>query len=76
MVKKDERDKALEYIRKYSNTLKNQNIDEVKKAMGCLCYYQNIDKFPAYKTYFEEERWNDLIAMFQKESFAVSGITS
>jgi hypothetical protein len=76
LIKKDQRDKALEYIRKCPLMLKNENIDQIKKVMGCITFYKEIDKFPTYKYYFEEERWNDLITQFKNDSFHVSGITT
>jgi len=76
LLKRNESDKALKYLRKYSGPIKNQNIEEIKKAMGCLTYFKQIDRFPTYKFYFEEERWNDLINIFQRDSFLVSGITT
>lgn len=42
--------------------------------MGCLINYSQLDKFPNYKTYFEEERWIELIDMFKKENFKIFSI--
>jgi len=75
-VKKKDSHKALQYLRKYSEPLKNQNIDEVKKAMGCFTYYSQLERFPAYQFYFEEQRWDDLISAFKFDSFLVSGMTT
>jgi macrophage erythroblast attacher len=76
LIKKNQRDKALEYIRKCSLMLKNDNIDHVKKIMGCITFYKDIDKFPTYKYYFEEERWTDLVTQFKNDSYQVSGVTT
>jgi len=75
LLKSNQRTEALEYIRRCPEPIKNQHIDEIKKAMGCLTFYNQIDKLPSYKLYFEETRWDDLISIFRHDSFLVSGVT-
>ena len=76
LIKQNETDKALQYLRKYPILVKNQNIGRIQRAMGCLTFYKQLDRFPDYKADFEEERWDDLISMFKHDSFQVSGITT
>jgi len=75
LLKSGQQKEALQYIRKCPETIKSQHIEEIKKAMGCLTFYNQIDKLPSYKFYFEETRWDDLISIFRHDSFLVSGVT-
>ena len=76
LIKNNQLQEALEYIRKCPETIKNQNIQEIKKVMACLTFSNHLDKFPAYKFYFEDARWDELIEVFKHDSFLVSGVTN
>ena len=65
---------ALEFLKSKSDVTE-LFIEDLKKVMGCLICYKNIDNFPNYKYFFEEERWMELIDMFKKENFRVFSIT-
>jgi len=75
LIQNNRSSEALEYIRKCPETIKNQNIQEIKKVMACLTFYNSIDKFPGYKYYFEDDRWEELIEVFKNDCFLVSGVT-
>ena len=62
-------------MKKHSENFQEDHIDDISKAMGCLTFYKIIDKFPKYKYYFENERWNELIEIFKRDSFYILGIT-
>ena len=75
LVKKGETREALTYIRKNSSLFEDVHMNELKQAMGCLTFYNSIDRFPKYKELLSETRWKELIEMFMKESFMLYGIS-
>jgi len=74
-VKKNQKKEAIAYIKTKSDVTE-ANLDDLQKAMGCLTYYPNIERFPAYEYYFQDERWKDLVALFKKENYKIFSLTT
>eukprot|EP01017_Pseudomicrothorax_dubius_P038870 TRINITY_DN5891_c0_g1_i12.p2 TRINITY_DN5891_c0_g1~~TRINITY_DN5891_c0_g1_i12.p2 ORF type:complete len:102 (-),score=19.59 TRINITY_DN5891_c0_g1_i12:34-339(-) len=53
-----------------------RHFSEIKHAMTCILMVKNLNKFPQYLFYFEDERWKDLIKLFQQENFKVTSMTT
>mgnify|MGYP000873027224 CR=1 FL=1 len=75
LIKKGESEKALLYIRKHSHLFGEPHLKELQEAMGCLTFYKTIDKFPKYQYLLSDARWKEIIEIFKKESFLITGMS-
>lgn len=75
LIKKNQRNDAISYL-KTKSEITELNLEELKKAVGCLICYPKIEKFQEYDYYFQEERWKDLITIFKKENYKIFSLTS
>eukprot|EP01016_Furgasonia_blochmanni_P047937 TRINITY_DN7095_c0_g1_i5.p1 TRINITY_DN7095_c0_g1~~TRINITY_DN7095_c0_g1_i5.p1 ORF type:complete len:217 (-),score=27.70 TRINITY_DN7095_c0_g1_i5:110-760(-) len=66
---------AIAYIKKYASAYPN-HFDDIKKAMGCLLISPKLEKFPQYRDYFDDNRWNYLIELFKKDLYNIFSILS
>lgn len=75
LIKNNQTNAAIAYIKSKSDVTEG-NIEDIKKAFGCLVCYPMREKFPEYEYYLDNQRWKDLIAMFKKENYKIFSLTS
>lgn len=67
---------AISHMKKHSIQHQAIHFEEIKHAMGCILFAGSLEKYPKYKYYFEDARWNDLVELFKTENFRVTSLTS
>ena len=74
-VKKGQKNEAIAYIKTKADVTES-HLEDLQKAMGCLTYYPNFNKFQGYEYYFQDERWKDLVVLFKKENYKIFSLTT
>ncbi|EGR28956.1 hypothetical protein IMG5_166230 [Ichthyophthirius multifiliis] len=75
-LKNDQIQNGRIYFQQHSQQYKDNYISEIKKLFMCILFNKNIDKYPQYQYYFNEQRWNDLIEQFKSLYYKIYGLTS
>ena len=74
ILREGRKNEAISFLRQHSLVYK-EYFPEIKKGFGCLLNSDRLDKFPDYKFYFEQERWDDLIKLFKKQNYNILSLT-
>lgn len=75
LLRNNKRIEGIQYARKYLSAFSDTNMKDIQAVMGCIAFSADTN-CAAYKNYFSESRWDDLIKQFHHDNYLLHSLTT